>query len=300
MAGICPADNKHQFKYMHKRIFSVLFFVSVVLNLHAQSVSQKIVVNKGQVFETVSHMTTSMAQEMMGQKVDFKMDHKTTRITEVKDINPDAYHLTNTIKRIVMHTNAMGQDINFDSDKPEDMYGEMGQRVKGIVNAESKVTVDKTGKIVELNMNDSTENDMMSKMMSMSANMSKGASYPLFSVLPAKAVKPGDSWTDSISTSEGMKITNINTYTFRGVSGNEITVDIAGKLTQEGTTEQQGMSIGMNMTGTSKGESVYDQKTGILKRDTLNTDMQGTMEVMGQSVPVTMKITMENEVKKRL
>lgn len=60
------------------------------------------------------------------------------------------------------------------------------------------------------------------------------------------------------------------------------------------------MSIGMNMTGTSKGEAVYDQKTGILKRDSLNTDMTGTMEVMGQTLPVAMNMKIENEVKKRL
>jgi hypothetical protein len=228
------------------------------------------------------------------------MDHKITRVTEVKDINPNAYHLSNTIKRMVMNTTAMGQDISFDSDKPEDMNGEMGQKIKGVVNSEQKVSVDKTGKIVEMQLPDSAGSDMMSSMLTMSGNLSKGFSYPLFSLLPAKAVKPGESWTDSASTSEGMKVTYVNTYTLRGVSGNEITIDVAGKLSQEGTTEQQGMSIGMNMTGTSKGEAIYDQKTGILKRDNLNMDMTGTMEVMGQSVPVAMNIKSENEVKKRL
>jgi hypothetical protein len=285
---------------MHKRFLGALFLVSVVLNLQAQSVSQKIVVNKGQVFETVTNVTTSMKQEMMGQKMDVKLDHQSTRITEVKDVDADAYHLSNIIKRMVMHTSAMGQDMSFDSDKPEDMNSEMAQRVKGMVNSEQKISVNKMGKIVDMKISDSTEGDMMTKMMMMYGGINKGSSYPLFSLLPARAIKPGDSWTDSISTTEGMKITNINTYTLRGVSGNEITIDIAGKLTQEGTTEQQGMSIGMNMTGTSKGEAVYDQKTGILKRDNVSTDMTGTMEVMGQSVPVAMNITMANEVKKRL
>ena len=42
----------------------------------------------------------------------------------------------------------MGQDINFDSDKKEDMDGEIGKNFKDYINQPKDVVMDKSGNVI--------------------------------------------------------------------------------------------------------------------------------------------------------
>jgi hypothetical protein len=51
------------------------------------------------------------------------------------------------------------------------------------------------------------------------------------------------------------------------------------------------VEIQMDMTGTLKGENSYEGSSGWLKAGNMESDIKGTVEVMGQSVPLTMHMT---------
>ena len=279
---------------MTKRLLTSFLLMSTLLTLQAQRISRKIVLNKGQKLESVVQSTTSMSQAMMGQQMDIKSNGTTTSLIEVKNATDKSFLISNTIKKMVITTSGMGQDMHFDSDKPEDMEGQIGAALKNKIGVAQDLVVNRQGKITEMK-DTASAGDMLTGIMG--SNYMVGLQLPIFTVLPDKPVKTGDTWTDSVGTAETIK--TIYQYTLQKVAGNDAYVDLTGTLAKTGIMEQQGMQITMNLNGTIKGASVYDVSTGILKNNNTETKITGTIEVMGQSVPITGTTTTTTTVNKQ-
>jgi Family of unknown function (DUF6263) len=277
---------------MTKQVFITMV---MAIALFASAQSQKITVSKGQKLESGSVMKMNMTIDMMGQSMENIFDTKTTSEIEVKDVTEKGFLLSNTIKRVVSKVTAMGNDINFDSDKKEDMDGQMGEAYKGKINTPKELLVGKDGKIAEVIGEQKEDAAGMGSMLNIES-MSKGQSYPLLIQLPSGNVKPGDTWTDSSGTPETVK--RVMFYTLKEIKGDDIIVSFTGRMAKTGTIQQGGMEILMDIGGDMTGESAYEKVSGWLKTNTMDVDIKGTMEVMGQSAPITMKMAIVTTNKK--
>ena len=275
---------------MTKRIFLALVLLA---SAAGTGFAQKIAVTKGQKLETVT--TTKMTMEVMGQNMD--NESVSTSNVEVKDVNAGGFLFTNTIKHMTMKGSAMGQDMSFDSDKKEDMDGAAGQTLKGKIGVPQEIQVDKQGKVAgTAETEDKKAGAGMADMMSMSGDITKGQPYPILIQLPATSIKPGDTWTDSSGTAATIK--TITIYTLKSLTADGALVSFTGTLAKNGNIEQNGMEIQMDMTGTTKGEAVYDAGSGLLKNTTTTTDIKGTLGIMGQSAPLSGTVTANIVAKK--
>ena len=276
---------------MLKRYFTLLCIAALATGAaHAQ----KIAVSKGQKLEMVSTMKMTMSMEMMGQNIDNNTETTNTTQIELKEVNPSSYLFSNTVTKMVLHTSAMGQEVNFDSDKKEDMDGQMGASMKNVLNVPQEVVVDKQGKVME--KKGDTASGGMNDMMNMSGALLKGQPYPVLVTLPGHSVKTGDKWTDSSGTAATFKA--VTTYTVKSISGDEVVLDFTSQVAKKGTIQQAEMQIDLDMTGTITGTASYEAATGLLKKNDSSSDIKGTMGIMGQSAPMTMKITASSIAKK--
>lgn len=274
---------------MNKRGFLLSSIVALSISVSAQ----KIVVSKGQKLETVTSSKINMKMEMLGQNME--MEHGITGEVEVKNITDTGFIFQNTIKRITFKSNAMGQDMSFDSDKKEDMEGQIGQAMGDQIGKAQEITVNKQGKITGME-DDGNSAKGMTEAFNFANQLSKGQPYPLLIQLPAKLPKKGDSWTDSTGSSESMK--SVYTYTLKESTPSATTVAFTGVLKTKGTIQQQGMEMELDLTGNISGEAIYEKATGLLKNHTAVTDMKGNIGVMGQSMPLSMTSNTNMEVKK--
>ena len=268
--------------------------VVVMAATAANGYAQKLAVTKGQKLETVT--TTKMSMEVMGQNVD--NETTATSNVEVKDVTAEGYLFSTIIKHMTMKGSGMGQDMSFDSDKKEDMDGQIGQAIKDKIGTEQQVQVDKQGKVASKPgaADEKKAGGGMSDMMSLTGDLTQGQPYPMVIQLPAKAVKPGDSWTDSSGNPSTLK--TITTYTLKSVSADGALVSFTGTLAKSGTVEQNGMEIQMDMTGTTKGESTYEASSGLLKSTNSTSDIKGTLGVMGQNAPIAATVSLNMVTKK--
>jgi len=255
--------------------------------------AQKIAVSKGQKLEATNITKTSM--EVMGMSIE--NNTTATSEVEVKDVNTDGFLFSNTVKRLVMKMNGFGQDVDFDSDKKEDMEGQVGESVKDKINKPQEVVVNKQGKIVEMKQTGESKPGGMGDMMDFQGSLMKGQPFPVLIQLPGKDVKPGDSWVDSAGTVETVK--TVTTYILKQISGGDVLVTFTGTLAKSGTVQQGGADIQLDMSGTVTGDATYDVSTGLLKKNTTLSDIKGTLGVMGQSAPLTVKVE-SNTVTKKL
>jgi hypothetical protein len=275
-----------------KRIFVVVSLFSV-MTVSAQSVSKKTSLVKGQQIEQTSKVSANITQEMMGQSMEIKMETNSNGLLEVKDASADGYTVANTVKRVIMNMSAMGNEQNFDSDKKEDLDGPIGQTVKDKIGVAREYKLNKDGVITALP--EAAKKDDPNSMMGgvMGGAMEDeliGNTYSALIAIPAAGVKVGDSWNDSTITKEN-KVRN--TYTLKQVNGNDAVVDVKGTLNVDREMEQQGMAMQMSMNGTITGELTFDTKSGLIKARKQNTKATGSIEVQGQTVPLTLDTTAE-------
>ena len=280
----------------------ITFFLSAFLLLSIAGFCQHpgtLVLAKGQKYLVENKFNAVTSQEMAGQSMESKAAIFTSNNFEVSDIKDDNYNLISTITKITAVLSAMGQDMSFDSDKKEDMDGEMGNGMKDIINQPKNVVVDKKGNIV-VTESDTLKKDSSTAMMSMMLGQFMGdpeeTGYGLkdaFIIIPSK-VKPGFSWTDSSSV-KGVKKTT--TYTVKEIKGNEATIDISGTVNMDTNTQMGGMDVTNKSNGIMTGEEIVDVKTGILKQKTTNLESSGSVRAMGMDIPMKTKFTAISTVK---
>ena len=282
-----------------RKLFLGALILSAV-SVSAQNVSRKALLLKGQQFEQQNQINMNITQEMGGQTMEIKMESSFNSLIDTKDETPAGYAVATTLKKVLMNMNAMGQEMTFDSDKKEDMDGQMGAAYKDKIGKTKEFVVSKDGIITEVKTKDTKEEEstgMMSSMMSGANEQQKeGANFQAFANIPAKGAKVGEAWTDSTRDGDSHSLT---TYTLKQVTGDEGTVSLTGDLTISREIQQQGTTMQMQMSGTTSGEYTFDVKTGIIKTRKALTKTSGTVDVMGQSIPMTMETNVVSTVTKK-
>ena len=211
-----------------------------------------------------------------------------------------------------MNINAGSVNVDYDSDKPSDTANEanntMGKVLGAMKGGEFAFTMNEKGEVGQV----SGISEMMQRILSsvnvpnadaIIAGMSSSFSeenfkqniQQSFAVYPDKPVKPGDSWTSSMTMNNGgMAMKMDNNYTLESVNGDMANVKVDSKISSPDSSANNNMTI----TGTMKGTMQYDIPTGVPVNGDLDMNMDMQMNSGGQSVPmntdIKMKITGKN------
>ena len=250
--------------------------------------NQTLKLNKGQKYQVDNKLETTNSTEVQGQTMETKVNVSSTYNIAVKDKADNNYNLINTITHMVMNMSMMGHDVDFDSDKKEDMDGQMGTALKEYINQPKDVVVDNTGKVIS---KDETDSSALAKQLNLAAT-GYGAQMA-FLALPKNA-KTGTTWTENNDDNAIKKTTN---YTIKSVDKNVATVAFTGTVATETTMQQQGMEMSTKTTGKFSGEEKVDVKTGVVQSNTTTGEASGTVTAMGQDFPTTSKVTSTTTVK---
>ncbi len=106
----------------------------------------------------------------------------------------------------------------------------------------------------------------------------------VFSFLPNKIVKIGESWTREYED-------KIATYTLKGFEFFEkngttcAKIEVQSKIETTKTTEQQRMKGKIRITGKGKGEIFFDVNKGIVIESRSSASLEGEQEVSGPTLP---------------
>ncbi|HJU46322.1 MAG TPA: DUF6263 family protein, partial [Chitinophagaceae bacterium] len=219
----------------------------------------------------------------------------TSIATDTKEASDTGFVFTNTIRKMVMKLDGMGQQISFDSDKKEDMEGPLGN-MKELIGSVQEVGVNQKGIVTSLSSHNDAS-DKFADAMSLAGQIAEGMPYYMLIPQSTREKKPGDSWIDSSGMhADAMQL--VSNYTLKNITPTDVTIAFNTTIMLNRPLQQQGMTMDMNLQGHMIGEAVYDKATGLLKTNNANCDMSGKMEAMGQEIPVTLKGTTSFNVKK--
>ncbi|MFT3981399.1 MAG: DUF6263 family protein [Ferruginibacter sp.] len=274
----------------------IVFFLTLTATGFAAS-AQTVKLKKGQVVTITSATSQDIDMGMGGQMTS---NSKSTSVLEIKNTDKSNYQAVTKLSKLSMTMDAMGQSQSFDSEKPEDLQSEIGKAVGDKIGKEANVTIDNTtGKVTAEKAatedTDKKEDDPMSGLMNMFGNTDNTAATAesIIFILPA-AKKAGDTWQDSSEVKNNSKI--YKTYTLKSLQDGIATIALSSKSKGSFSTEAQGMQMDIALDTKSEGEMIVDTKTSLLKKINRTVNVEGTLEVMGQSVPITSKATEAIEI----
>jgi hypothetical protein len=284
-----------------KKLHTTLGIISlaVLASLNSQGQANKLVLTKGQKLELSNEVKSKISMEMMGQSMEIISNVNMLQAIEVNEKSDSGYAVSATLKKMKMEGSAMGQNMNYDSEKKEDQDTEIGKNFKNKINAVTESQVNENGKTTSVKKAATeAEGAEGGNPMAMMQNMGGGnneeaGAGAAFMVLPA-GKKVSDSWSDS-SNADGVKVNR--TYTVKDVKGNETTVTLKGTQSISKKIENQGMEVNVLMDTKLSGEITVDTTTGLVKQKTITVEGTGTSEVMGQSIPITTVSTTTTIVK---
>lgn len=268
-------------------------FLVVVLAIALPGLSQKInntlAFEKGKKLEmtvTVNSNVTSMGNT--------KMDAVIERIFDIEDVVNGNAVVEHKVKRIQFSMESMMGAESFDSENENDRKGEIGKAMEKTLKNKYTMTLDATGKVIDVKMDDDNKKaakdpnqDMMAGLLS---QIGEGLEQPAtgdasdFKILPDRELIKGDVWTDSIQDRK-------TTYTIENITENDITIIFKEEKKIQKKQEMMGREMTINTVENTKGTITLDGKSRLLKEKNAITDSSGTIDVMGQSLPVSSATT---------
>jgi hypothetical protein len=290
---------------MNQRIlvlFSLLFFQS---SLQSQPLTSNLVFEQGQEFEITMQTKTTIAQQAMGQSIDFTINATGIHTYKVTNSTEDNTTLHHEVKKVLFAFDGMGQKRNFDSDDEKDMKGPFGKPIQEMKDKYYDMIIDTTGNVLmafpeKIAITGSDNRiamitNMMDEVLDIVQPPKKGTKS-IFKVLPEKPINNGDSWTDTFQDENGQFNT---TYTLTGITDSTILIDFTGTTVTIKRAEMMGNETITTMNSKLKGKIILDKSTRILREKMIDVEGTGNTETSFGTLPVTTKSTIHIMVKSK-
>ncbi len=249
----------------------------------------KIQLKEGQKIIAVS---TSVSEADMGMGMQMTSNSSTENSLEVKSSTEKDYTVTSTLTKLKLDFNMAGQATSYDSEKNPNPTSDMEKSLAEKLNKPVDVILDNTtGNATLKEKPQKKEEDDSNPMAGLLSAFGSGSDNAIvseaFELIPS-GKKVGDTWADSTKEKD---MTTVRTYTLKSVSGNDAVILLEAVITASNKLDFQGMEFEFKSTTKSTSEITADVTTGQVKTKNTKSDIVGNIQVMGQEMPVTAKVT---------
>ena len=280
-----------------KRIYTLLVCLVISGSIFAQPSATgsrtegfKIKLSNGQKI-VIESSTDIQATLTMGMEL--TSNSATVNSLEVKNSTTNNYTISNALTKMKVNMNMMGQSNTYNSDNKEGNNEDMAKIFDEKMNKQVDVLLDnKTGATTTEKKKDKKADDAdadpTAGLLKMFADNSDEAIVAAaFEIVPTgKSV--GDSWADSTIDKDTKMV---RTYILKSITGNEAVIQSVIVATGKNKLNFQEMEFEVMSETKTNGEIVMDISTGLVKKRTNVADITGSIQMMGQDMPISAKAT---------
>lgn len=250
--------------------------------------TEKIIIAPGQKIIVTSNVSVE-ADLSMGMQI--SSTSTSENLLEAKSSTDKTYTLSNTLTKVKVNMNMMGQPANYDSEKKEDNNSDIAKTFEDKLNKPVDVTIDNvTGMALKddkkIKEKTADDEDSMNGILNMFAESTDDAVVSGAFELVPQGKKVGDSWIDSTVAKDTR---TVRTYTLKSVTGNEALIQLDLVSAAANKLEVQGTEMEFKSNTKTTGEIIIDITTGQVKKKDTKSDITGSFQLMGQDVPITAK-----------
>lgn len=217
--------------------------------------------------------------EIMGQEMENNFKSNTVYNIEITPTTEQgAIAEIKTIAQKI-ESEAMGQVMSYDSEKPEEGNTELAADVKDMMKNTMKITLDKNGFITSVKGNEkltTIKSDVENK-------YEIGELFGMFLKL-TNTVKPGESWEEKEDKKE-FKATS--KYTYKSFENGMANIEKISTVTINQKMEQMGMLMFSTLEGTVVENIEVDPSTLLIKSRTSISNLTGYVDASGKKMPLS-------------
>ncbi len=271
-----------------KKGIALVLLMSLFLCGTAQTKTEEIVLKKGQVLLYSSSGKGSFSQEMPGQQpVETQFDVFSKRSINVDEADRGQYNITMTMTKMKMDISMMNSVIShFNSDSMQDTDRSIPQ-IKDQLNIPQRFIMKNSGTATSLDTVQTVIEDksnpftsVMQQLMGNKTDETILGSY--FMILPAN-VKEGDEWSDSTQRNN---TSSVNHYQWEATEKNNASLKTESKNVINTTMQLMGYDVDISMTTSTMETRKVDISSGIITFKKSTSQISGTMDMMGISIPI--------------
>lgn len=117
----------------------------------------------------------------------------------------------------------------------------------------------------------------------------------LFRIFPDSAVLIGDKWRLNSSQKGELGLKTANSFTLTDIHDQTAFIESEGTITSDSVTQFMSYTVTTDLKGEQKGKYQLDTKTGMMLSATVNVTVEGTLQVMGRDIPLTIRSQVKME-----
>jgi hypothetical protein len=262
-------------------VIAIVMLLSSIQVFSAKEVDLSYKLEKGKKYAMEINNRQTISMNMMGQSMNLTQNIVINQEILVADKIEDSYTLELNYKRIRFNQNAMGMEIQWDSDKPA-TEDPISQQVAASLGKAIGTTVTA---IIDLRGQPLSNN--RSEVITEASNVS-GFESGMMIVYAGKKVSVGETWQVSLKPDPNSDFTITSDYTLDEIKGKNAHISFSGSIT--GT---QLMGEKAEISGTLSGKTIVELASGWIVSASINQAMEMEMEQEGTTIPMQMNSFIE-------
>jgi hypothetical protein len=258
---------------------------------------------------------TEFEVEVEGKKVDNKSRATMDVTYNIGKDSAGNVVLNMVYDKIHLYTKTGEQETDMDADKAEGS-GDPAEKMLGLLKgAAIQAVVNPAGQIKSLKGFDEIKDKVMARFdpgdtygRSMAGKqwdeqvkegMVKNNMQQLFAIFPDSAVHVGDRWKLSSTQKEGIDLHSKSSFLLKEIVDGTAVIRSEGEIsTDHSTGEMGGATFTADLKGKQEGEFAMETTTGMLLSSDINSSINGTMNMMGRDVPMTIRTSTKMQGRK--
>lgn len=266
------------YKYFYRDKMLKFYILSITLLSGICLGAQSIKLQVGKKFGIIQETKMTTKASGMGQEVEIGSNITNTSDYEIKKITNSGFTITSVLKHMKLSASIMGQDRIIDSDdstsRNDLQYGE----AFAALNKPYEIEI---------------ENKRAAYRDETGENISQMGGVPGIANDQAKLIltqqdmfrlKEGNQWRDSL-ISDSSRV--VYEYTVMKASETITEIFVTATMQINLLVNQMGMEIKQSLKGISNAKRQYNTTNGLLLKEDSDIAINGNMEVLGQSSPMT-------------
>lgn len=260
--------------------FSMLILAAQSFAANEKDLSYKL--QKGDKYNLDITNRQTINMNMMGQSMNLIQNiniNQEVVVAEKDDKNN--YTLELAYKRIQFQQNAMGMEVNWDSDHPDTtdfMSKQIGASLGKAIEKTITAVIDSRGNPISINKSEVIEQ----------ASSISGFESGMMVVYADKSVKEGETWQVTMKPDPNSDFVIVSEYKLDEIRGKTANISFIGTITG---TQIMGETADIN--GTITGKTQINVATGWIISASINQNMEMEMEQQGVKVPMQMSSFIE-------
>jgi hypothetical protein len=121
----------------------------------------------------------------------------------------------------------------------------------------------------------------------------------LLNLFPDTTLRIGDTWTLSSKQPGEIAFKVTTTYTLKDIDDGIAIIESRGEMANDkGVANVMGQAVTGNLEGRQEGTAEIDIQTGMLLSNTIKAKVEGTLQIVGRDIPVTINNTVKMQGKR--